>query len=206
MFMSLQVSQVSEKTVLAQKAYMLFYVRDRSSSIRRSVDVAHKDNLSANGPVNKLFSQSAVTSNTAVKNCGVERKLSTAECISAEIKSDANHQSDFVGGISSDHPSQEVVSSVQNSQNSGQVMPKDASNLHRNGGVISEGLQLPDPKELPFYKDPKMPIVTSTEDQKLNEDLAQQALLKDNTVTTTNHGSDTSFIHGVQSNDRFAKG
>ncbi|KAG1364374.1 ubiquitin carboxyl-terminal hydrolase 23 [Cocos nucifera] len=198
-----EVSQVSEKTVLAQKAYMLFYVRDRSSSIKRSVDVAHEDNLSAKGPVNKLFPQSAATSNSAVKNSGVERKLSTAECISAKIKSDANCQSDFVGGISSDHPSQEVVYSVQNSQNSGRVMPKYASNLHRNGGVISEGQQLPDPKKLPFCKDLKMPVVTSTKDQKLKEDSEQQALLKDDTATTTYHGSDTSFIHGVQSNDRF---
>ncbi|XP_026661735.2 ubiquitin carboxyl-terminal hydrolase 23-like isoform X2 [Phoenix dactylifera] len=201
-----QVRQVSEKTVLAQKAYMLFYVRDRSSLIKRSVDVAHKDNLYANGPVNKLVTRSAVTSNGAAKNSGVERRLSTAECISAKIKSDCNRQSDFVGGTSSDHPLQEVVSSLQNSQNNGQVMPKDALNLLRNGGVISEGLQqttLPAPKKLPFCKDPKMPVVTSTRDQKLKEDLAQPALLKDNTVTTTYHGSDTSFIHGVQSNDRF---
>lgn len=206
MFMSLQVSQVSEKTVLAQKAYMLFYVRDRSSSVKRSVGVAHKDNLSVNGPVTKFVPQSAATSNGAVKNSGVERKLSTAECISAKIKYDANRQSDFVGGTSSDHPSQEVASSVQNSQNSGQAMPKYASNLHRNGGVISEGLQqttLPDPKRLPFCKDLKMPVVTSTKNQKLKEDLAQPALLKDNTVTTAYRGSDTSFIHGVQSNDIF---
>nr|GMC87351.1 ubiquitin carboxyl-terminal hydrolase 23 [Ipomoea batatas] len=45
-----QVFQVNEKKVLEQKAYMLFYVRDRKSTLpKRRVDVAHKDSNLING-------------------------------------------------------------------------------------------------------------------------------------------------------------
>ncbi|XP_010942106.2 ubiquitin carboxyl-terminal hydrolase 23 [Elaeis guineensis] len=187
-----QVSQVSEKTVLAQKAYMLFYVRDRSSTIKRSVDVAGKDNISVNGPGNKTVLHSAPTSNGAVQTNGVERKLNLAECISVKIKTDAASkcQSSSAMGTTSDHPAQEVVCSLQISRNNGQVMPKEASKT------------LADLKKLPFCKDPTMPVLTSKGDQKLTEDLAQPALLKDNAVITTYHGSDTSSIPRVQSNGR----
>nr|GMC85183.1 ubiquitin carboxyl-terminal hydrolase 23 [Ipomoea batatas] len=45
-----QVFQVNERKVLEQKAYMLFYVRDRKSTLpKRRVDVAHKDSNLING-------------------------------------------------------------------------------------------------------------------------------------------------------------
>ncbi|KAG1326583.1 ubiquitin carboxyl-terminal hydrolase 23 [Cocos nucifera] len=188
------VSQVSEKTVLAQKAYMLFYVRDRSSTIKRSVDVAGKDIISVNGPGNKMVPQSAPTSNGAVQTNGVERKLNTADFISVKIKTDAASkcQSSSAMGTTSDHPVRKVVCSLQISRNNGQVMPKEASKT------------LADPKKLPFCKDPTMPVVTSTGDQKLMEDLAQPALLKGNAVITTYHGSDTFCVPHVQSNGRLS--
>nr|GMD60844.1 ubiquitin carboxyl-terminal hydrolase 23 [Ipomoea batatas] len=44
------VFQVNERKVLEQKAYMLFYVRDRKSTLpKRHVDVAHKDSSLING-------------------------------------------------------------------------------------------------------------------------------------------------------------
>eukprot|EP00258_Populus_trichocarpa_P029921 XP_024445940.1 ubiquitin carboxyl-terminal hydrolase 23 isoform X2 [Populus trichocarpa] len=42
-----QVRQVSEKTVLEQKAYMLFYVRDRKNVARKPFDVAQKESMKA---------------------------------------------------------------------------------------------------------------------------------------------------------------
>jgi ubiquitin carboxyl-terminal hydrolase 36/42 len=42
-----QVRQVSEKTVLEQKAYMLFYVRDRKNVARKTFDVAQKESMKA---------------------------------------------------------------------------------------------------------------------------------------------------------------
>nr|GMD60847.1 Ubiquitin carboxyl-terminal hydrolase 23 [Ipomoea batatas] len=45
-----QVFQVNERKVLEQKAYMLFYVRDRKSTLpKRHADVAHKDSSLING-------------------------------------------------------------------------------------------------------------------------------------------------------------
>lgn len=177
--------------MLAQKAYMLFYVRDRSSTIKRSVDVAGKDKFSVNGLGNKIVPQSAPTSNGEAQNNGVERKLNTAECIPVKIKTDAagKCQSSSAMGTTSDHPSQEVVSSLPISRNNGQMMPKEGSKT------------LADPRKLPFCRDPMMPVVTSTGDQKLTED-ALPALLKDNAVITTYRGSDTSSISHVQSNGR----
>ncbi|XP_061990317.1 ubiquitin carboxyl-terminal hydrolase 23 isoform X1 [Rosa rugosa] len=49
------VRQVREMTVLQQKAYMLFYVRDRRNIIpRKPVDVAQKEYFKPNGTVNKI--------------------------------------------------------------------------------------------------------------------------------------------------------
>ncbi|KAJ8562192.1 hypothetical protein K7X08_011483 [Anisodus acutangulus] len=51
-----QVVQVSERKVLEQKAYMLFYVRDRKSPVpKKSVDVARNDNVITNGIGNKIY-------------------------------------------------------------------------------------------------------------------------------------------------------
>ncbi|TMX04826.1 hypothetical protein EJD97_004593 [Solanum chilense] len=52
-----QVVQVSERKVLEQKAYMLFYVRDKKSPVpKKSVDVARNDNVITNGIGNKISS------------------------------------------------------------------------------------------------------------------------------------------------------
>ncbi|KAM0943436.1 putative ubiquitinyl hydrolase 1 [Dioscorea sansibarensis] len=54
-----QVFQVSEKTVLAQKAYMLFYVRDRSTTAKRQVDAISKENRTENVSGHKVVSHAA---------------------------------------------------------------------------------------------------------------------------------------------------
>lgn len=52
-----QVVQVSERKVLEQKAYMLFYVQDKKSPVpKKSVDVARSDNVTTNGIGNKIYS------------------------------------------------------------------------------------------------------------------------------------------------------
>ncbi|XP_055822902.1 ubiquitin carboxyl-terminal hydrolase 23 isoform X2 [Solanum dulcamara] len=52
-----QVVQVSERKVLEQKAYMLFYVRDKKSPVpKKLVDVARNDNVITNGIGNKIYS------------------------------------------------------------------------------------------------------------------------------------------------------
>lgn len=64
-----QVVQVSERKVLEQKAYMLFYVRDRKSPVpKKSVDVARNDNVTANGIGNKMYSTHSQRFKDTVQN------------------------------------------------------------------------------------------------------------------------------------------
>ncbi|CAN4113202.1 unnamed protein product [Withania somnifera] len=88
-----QVVQVSERKVLQQKAYMLFYVRDKKSPVpKKSVDVTRNDNVITNGIGNKIcydHSQrfmDAAQNGFHVKNvhslCGVKDQRET---LSAEV-------------------------------------------------------------------------------------------------------------------------
>ncbi|XP_022750244.1 ubiquitin carboxyl-terminal hydrolase 23-like isoform X2 [Durio zibethinus] len=53
-----RVVQVSERTVLEQKAYMLFYVRDRrNTAIRKTIDILQRDNLKATVKGRSVFDQ-----------------------------------------------------------------------------------------------------------------------------------------------------
>lgn len=53
-----QVVQVSERTVMEQKAYMLFYVRDRRNTApRKPMDIVQRDNLKANVNGKSIFNQ-----------------------------------------------------------------------------------------------------------------------------------------------------
>ncbi|KAL0906068.1 hypothetical protein M5K25_024530 [Dendrobium thyrsiflorum] len=70
------VSQVSEKTVLSREAYMLFYVRNRTSTIKRSVEDKLNANISANSTGNKEAPLG-------------ERKLDTKVYISTTARHDA---------------------------------------------------------------------------------------------------------------------
>ncbi|OMO90917.1 Peptidase C19, ubiquitin carboxyl-terminal hydrolase 2 [Corchorus olitorius] len=68
-----RVVQVSEKTVLDQKAYMLFYVRDRRNPApRKPIDVLQKDNLKANMNGKSVLNQNP---KKQVQNGAVENKL-----------------------------------------------------------------------------------------------------------------------------------
>ncbi|KAJ4840957.1 hypothetical protein Tsubulata_018151 [Turnera subulata] len=69
-----QVRQVSEKQVLEQKAYMLFYVRDRKNTApRKSVDVVQKENTKAmvsNNIANvagKQFSSGSIANSSSIQ-------------------------------------------------------------------------------------------------------------------------------------------
>ena len=68
-----QVLQVSEKTVLEQKAYMLFYVRDRKNIVpRKPVDFSQKENIKANENRSKTCSTSNQVLTRPVQNGSVE--------------------------------------------------------------------------------------------------------------------------------------
>ncbi|KAK8659990.1 hypothetical protein V6N13_050927 [Hibiscus sabdariffa] len=53
-----RVVQVSERTVMEQKAYMLFYVRDRRNTApRKAIDILQRDNLKSNANGRAAFNQ-----------------------------------------------------------------------------------------------------------------------------------------------------
>ena len=75
-----QVSPASERRVLEQQAYMLFYVRDRRNIVPRKppTDVAQKENLKANANGNRTSSTFNHVLKEAVQNGPVEKRLSSA--------------------------------------------------------------------------------------------------------------------------------
>ncbi|XP_060171783.1 ubiquitin carboxyl-terminal hydrolase 23 isoform X1 [Lycium barbarum] len=64
-----QVVQVSERKVLEQKAYMLFYVRDRKSPVpKKSVNVARNDNVITDAIGSKIYSNHSQRFKDTVQN------------------------------------------------------------------------------------------------------------------------------------------
>lgn len=84
-----RVVQVSEKTVLEQKAYILFYVRVRNTAPRKSVDAVQKENLVAKVMRNSVFSTSNEGSKGAVQHGPLERGFGCVDTPHASTQSDA---------------------------------------------------------------------------------------------------------------------
>ncbi|XP_038698164.1 ubiquitin carboxyl-terminal hydrolase 23 isoform X2 [Tripterygium wilfordii] len=88
-----RVCQVSERTVLEQKAYMLFYVRDRRDIVpRKPVDIIQKEISKPNLNVNQSCSSLNQPSKDSAQNGSAENGLCGASCV-AESKKDAVIQS-----------------------------------------------------------------------------------------------------------------
>ncbi|XP_058114075.1 ubiquitin carboxyl-terminal hydrolase 23 isoform X2 [Magnolia sinica] len=84
-----QVVQVSERTVLEQKAYMLFYVRDkRSSSPKKPLDVVRKENMAVNATGNKEIPVSAASPSKQTTQNGKMEKRFTSKCSDSISKTD----------------------------------------------------------------------------------------------------------------------
>ncbi|KAL6275001.1 hypothetical protein ACE6H2_025693 [Prunus campanulata] len=85
-----QVFQVSERIVLEQKAYMLFYVRDRRNIIpRKPVEVARKENFNSAGFKNRSTNNQG--SKELVQNVSVEgRSSGLASSVVAIQKDESN--------------------------------------------------------------------------------------------------------------------
>ncbi|XP_052735657.1 ubiquitin carboxyl-terminal hydrolase 23 isoform X2 [Vigna angularis] len=93
-----RVSHVSEREVLNQQAYMLFYVRDRESIVpRKPVDIAKKENVKSNVNGNKESSTSSHVlmeyPNVPAENkfCNeVEKKMSNVDSLGASSMNDSH--------------------------------------------------------------------------------------------------------------------
>ncbi|KAL0316470.1 UNVERIFIED_CONTAM: Ubiquitin carboxyl-terminal hydrolase 23 [Sesamum radiatum] len=71
-----QVVQVNERKVLEQKAYMLFYVRDRRSfPTKKPVDVVHKEKIVMNAVGNAAYSKFNLELKEKGQNGSIEKKL-----------------------------------------------------------------------------------------------------------------------------------
>ncbi|TYG67179.1 hypothetical protein ES288_D05G057700v1 [Gossypium darwinii] len=111
-----RVFQVSEKTVLEQKAYMLFYVRDRrNTATKNSVDILQRDNVKASVDGKSIFNQNP---GEHVQTVPIQNKLSAAV-----------PQKDIInGGLSKGTIMKEVPSQQNNVQlmEEGLVLKKEA--------------------------------------------------------------------------------
>ncbi|XP_042961801.1 ubiquitin carboxyl-terminal hydrolase 23-like isoform X2 [Carya illinoinensis] len=83
-----QVAQASEKRVLEQQAYMLFYVRDRRKS---STDVFQKENLRGNANGIRTSSTFNQDLKEMVKTSPVENRLSGATSATVVTRNDASN-------------------------------------------------------------------------------------------------------------------
>ncbi|XP_020110457.1 ubiquitin carboxyl-terminal hydrolase 23-like [Ananas comosus] len=192
-----QVHQVSEKTVLSQKAYMLFYVRDRSLIVKRSVDGVQKDSLSKCGPGNRANCEIVSGTKGANQNGGAGTKISTSICSMVNLKKDPtiSCQPSSMIKIQFSQSSQEAASSVRNGGNENlDEAPKSAnknvscanqsSNLQLNGNVSSKGLG---------HCLKESVAANDNTDQKVADDSSKQDQPKDNPIVIPSHKKDTSF-------------
>ncbi|KAF5956431.1 hypothetical protein HYC85_003656 [Camellia sinensis] len=79
------VRQVSEKMVLEQKAYMLFYVRDRRNvALKKPVDVIQKESMIINAMSHKMHSNSSQGLKEAVQNGPIDKRVNGVYSSAAE--------------------------------------------------------------------------------------------------------------------------
>ncbi|THG10009.1 hypothetical protein TEA_024125 [Camellia sinensis var. sinensis] len=75
-----QVCQVSEKTVLEQKAYMLFYVQDRRNfASKKLVDVVQKESMVINAMGNKTLSNFNQGLKEIVQNRPIDKRVDSVD-------------------------------------------------------------------------------------------------------------------------------
>ncbi|RVW57120.1 Ubiquitin carboxyl-terminal hydrolase 23 [Vitis vinifera] len=87
-----RVVQVSERTVLDQKAYMLFYVRDRKNfTPKKSIDVVQKQNLVASAIAKKTYSSVSQGLKETIQNGPVEKSLRGVVASAAVTKNDVSN-------------------------------------------------------------------------------------------------------------------
>ncbi|CAL9046816.1 ubiquitin carboxyl-terminal hydrolase 23-like isoform X1 [Musa acuminata AAA Group] len=131
-----QVRQVSEKIVLVQKAYMLFYVRDRGSTPKGSINTVCKDNISASAIGKKLIPESSsLVSNGAAQISATERKLSTSESISVKTRTDATNIHSGLVDASSPNPLHQAASTLRKNDNNAL---SEVPELHNNSQEVNK--------------------------------------------------------------------
>ncbi|XWS70400.1 hypothetical protein CRYUN_Cryun03dG0045000 [Craigia yunnanensis] len=110
-----RVVQVSERTVLGQKAYMLFYVRDRRyTAPRKPINILQRDNLKANVNGKSIFNQNP---KEHVQTDPVGNKLCSSGTSAVMPQKDT-----FNGGLSK----KTIMKEVPSKQNTVQLMAESS--------------------------------------------------------------------------------
>ncbi|KAK6236918.1 hypothetical protein QUC31_020718 [Theobroma cacao] len=131
-----RVFQVSERTVLEQKAYMLFYVRDRRNiAPRKPVDILQRDNSKANVNGKSVFNQNL---KDEVHTGSVENKLCAAGNSAIMNKKD-----NVNGGLSKDTSMKQVPSQRNNVHLMAEssVLKKESVFPSSNGSLLKDQSQ-----------------------------------------------------------------
>ncbi|XP_042508101.1 ubiquitin carboxyl-terminal hydrolase 23 [Macadamia integrifolia] len=125
-----RVVQVSERTVLEQKAYMLFYVRDRRSLVpKKPVDGFHKENMVSNIIENREWPNSAFSLKETVQNVLIEKRSCGMDYSGTAFQRDALNGSAVKGPFLKE------------------------SSVKSNGLVVPEGLVVSKDCEMPLSKE-----------------------------------------------------
>lgn len=113
---------------------MLFYVRDRGSTPKGSINTVCKDNISASAIGKKLIPESSsLVSNGAAQISATERKLSTSESISVKTRTDATNIHSGLVDASSPNPLHQAASTLRKNDNNAL---SEVPELHNNSQVI----------------------------------------------------------------------
>ncbi|KAL5842060.1 hypothetical protein ACOSQ3_012663 [Xanthoceras sorbifolium] len=105
-----RVVQVNERSVLEQKAYMLFYVRDRKNVVpKKPVDIVHKENLKANVIGNNTSSILSQQSKGRPQSCPTENRI-----YGADSSASSRQKGAVISGLSKETPVKEASSQPTN--------------------------------------------------------------------------------------------
>lgn len=133
-----QVRQVSEKVVLEQKAYMLFYVRDRTNSaLKKHAGFVQKESVIANAIGNKMHSTSNQGSKETVQNGPIDKRINGVDSSAAVTRNEAIINDGLKESLvkeasiqKAEGPTIDISSKLPVSNNS----VRELSILHQNGG------------------------------------------------------------------------
>uniref|UniRef100_A0A803MSW1 USP domain-containing protein n=1 Tax=Chenopodium quinoa TaxID=63459 RepID=A0A803MSW1_CHEQI len=154
------VYQVSEKTVMEQKAYMLFYVRDRKNPApKKAMDVVHKENLFGSKKAMDVRTENLITT----------MRNATSSCSIPVVKS---YQNGYTDKNSKETSSSGLVVNRSEGHNASKVLSQENSSKCVSSIAVAEGKELNHKNNLTKVTMSTVPPVTDKENSSIaNMDL-----------------------------------
>ncbi|XP_021730953.1 ubiquitin carboxyl-terminal hydrolase 23-like [Chenopodium quinoa] len=155
-----RVYQVSEKTVMEQKAYMLFYVRDRKNPApKKAMDVVHKENLFGSKKAMDVRTENLITT----------MRNATSSCSIPVVKS---YQNGYTDKNSKETSSSGLVVNRSEGHNASKVLSQENSSKCVSSIAVAEGKELNHKNNLTKVTMSTVPPVTDKENSSIaNMDL-----------------------------------